>query len=189
MGEPTRGAAVEIRVPDIGDLKEVPIIEIHVRPGDAIQADDPLVTLESDKATMDVPADQDGTVESLLVKLGDKVSQGSPIARLARSEGKPDYPPQTAQQQSPSPMGRGAPLKMTLSPQLDARSEYRRFEEFEAALLTDKTHNSVLARIQEIIVAVEQAANALSSSAAMFAEETHEDMKSIRQAVEEIERH
>jgi pyruvate dehydrogenase E2 component (dihydrolipoamide acetyltransferase) len=81
-------AATEIKVPDIGDFQEVPIIEIHVRPGDAIKADDPLVTLESDKATMDVPADQDGTVDSILVKLGDKVSEGSPIIRLKAANGE-----------------------------------------------------------------------------------------------------
>ena len=55
-------ATVEIKVPDIGDFKDVPIIEIHVKPGDAVNAEDPLLTLESDKATMDVPAPQAGTV-------------------------------------------------------------------------------------------------------------------------------
>ena len=98
--------AIEITVPDIGDFKDIPIIEIHVKPGDAIKADDPLITLESDKATMDVPADQDGTVESLLVKLGDKVSQGSPIAKLKAANGEaaaPMTPPPAvvAQQEPP----------------------------------------------------------------------------------------
>jgi pyruvate dehydrogenase E2 component (dihydrolipoamide acetyltransferase) len=60
----------------------VPIIEIHVNPGDAVKTDDPLITLESDKATMDVPAPRDGTVDQLLVKVGDKVSEGTAIARL-----------------------------------------------------------------------------------------------------------
>ena len=69
--------AIEVKVPDIGDFKDVPVIEIHVKPGDAIKADDPLVTLESDKATMDVPADRDGTVEAVLVKIGDRVSEGT----------------------------------------------------------------------------------------------------------------
>ena len=75
-------AANEVTVPDIGDFKDVPIIEIHVKPGDTIRADDPLVTLESDKATIDVPAPGDGTIDEILVKLGDKVSEGSPIVRL-----------------------------------------------------------------------------------------------------------
>ena len=69
--------AIEVKVPDIGDFKDVPVIEIHVKPGDTIKADDPLITLESDKATMDVPADRDGTVEAVLVKVGDKVGEGT----------------------------------------------------------------------------------------------------------------
>jgi pyruvate dehydrogenase E2 component (dihydrolipoamide acetyltransferase) len=80
--------AIEVKVPDIGDFKDVPIIEIHVQPGDAIKADDPLISLESDKATMDVPASQDGTVEAILVKLGDKVSEGSPILKLKTADGE-----------------------------------------------------------------------------------------------------
>ena len=75
-------ATNEIQVPDIGDFKDVPIIEIHVNPGDAVKTDDPLITLESDKATMDVPAPRDGTVDQLLVKVGDKVSEGTAILRL-----------------------------------------------------------------------------------------------------------
>ncbi len=67
----------EIRVPDIGDFTDVPVIEIHVGPGDEIAPEDPLVTLESDKATMDVPAPFAGTVKQLQVKIGDRVSEGS----------------------------------------------------------------------------------------------------------------
>ena len=67
---------VEVRVPDIGDFKNVPIIEIHVAPGAEIAAEDPLVTLESDKATMDIPAPRAGKVAELRVKPGDKVSEG-----------------------------------------------------------------------------------------------------------------
>ena len=76
--------AIEVKVPDIGDFKDVPVIEIHVKPGDSIKADDPLLTLESDKATMDVPADRDGTVEAVLVKIGDRVSEGSRRHHAAR---------------------------------------------------------------------------------------------------------
>jgi pyruvate/2-oxoglutarate dehydrogenase complex dihydrolipoamide acyltransferase (E2) component len=76
-GEEVR-MAIEVKVPDIGDFKDVPVIEIHVKPGDSIKADDPLVTLESDKATMDVPSDRDGTVEAVLVKIGDRVGEGAP---------------------------------------------------------------------------------------------------------------
>ena len=62
--------STEIRVPDIGDFTDVPVIEIHVGPGDEIAAEDPLVTLESDKATMDVPAPSAGTVTQLRVSIG-----------------------------------------------------------------------------------------------------------------------
>ena len=78
-------SSIEVKVPDIGDYKNVPIIEVHVKPGQEVKAEDPLITLESDKAAMDVPAPQGGTVESVLVKPGDKVSQGSMIIKLADS--------------------------------------------------------------------------------------------------------
>src|SRR5262249_18277498 len=69
-------------VPDIGDFKDVPVIEVLVRPGDSIKKEDSLVTLESDKATMEVPAPEAGVVKELRVKLGDKVSEGSVILLL-----------------------------------------------------------------------------------------------------------
>src|SRR5271167_4309658 len=73
---------IEIAVPDIGDFKDVPVIEVHVKPGDTVAAEEPLITLESDKATMDVPAPQAGTVAEIRVKPGDRVSQGSVILVL-----------------------------------------------------------------------------------------------------------
>ena len=72
----------EIRVPDIGDFTDVPVIEIHVAPGDEIAVEDPLVTLESDKATMDVPAPRAGTITQLRVAIGDRVSEGSVLMTL-----------------------------------------------------------------------------------------------------------
>jgi pyruvate/2-oxoglutarate dehydrogenase complex dihydrolipoamide acyltransferase (E2) component len=75
-------ATIEVRVPDIGDFKDVPVIEIFVKPGDAIGAEESLVTLESDKATMDVPSPAAGTVKEVHVKLGDKVAEGTLIAVL-----------------------------------------------------------------------------------------------------------
>jgi dihydrolipoamide dehydrogenase len=81
-------ATVEVKVPDIGDFKDVPIIEILVKPGDAIKVEQPLITLESDKATMDVPAPLDGTVQDIKVKVGDKVSEGSLIL-TAETEAAP----------------------------------------------------------------------------------------------------
>ena len=76
------GEIVDVKVPDIGDFSEVPVIEVFVKPGDVVKVDDALVTLESDKATMDVPSSAAGTVKEVLVKLGDKVGEGSVIVRL-----------------------------------------------------------------------------------------------------------
>jgi pyruvate dehydrogenase E2 component (dihydrolipoamide acetyltransferase) len=75
----------EVRVPDIGDFKDVPVIEIFVKPGDSVKAEDPLIALESDKATMEVPAPLSGTVREIRLKTGDKVSEGSIILVLATS--------------------------------------------------------------------------------------------------------
>lgn len=75
-------SVMEVKVPDIGDYKNVPVIEVQVKPGDVVKPDDPLVTLESDKATMEVPAPAEGKVVQVLVKVGDKVSEGSLIVQL-----------------------------------------------------------------------------------------------------------
>jgi dihydrolipoamide dehydrogenase len=79
-----------IRVPDIGDFDEVDVIEVHVAEGDEIAAEDPVVTLETDKASMDLPAPRGGRVESVLVQTGDKVSEGSELLRLAASADETD---------------------------------------------------------------------------------------------------
>ena len=76
----------EVKVPDIGDFKDVPVIEVFVKAGDTVAADDPLVTLESDKATMDVPAPASGVVKDLKLKVGDKVSEGTVILTLETRE-------------------------------------------------------------------------------------------------------
>jgi dihydrolipoamide dehydrogenase len=78
--------AIEIKVPDIGDFKNIPVIEVLVKPGDAVNKEDTLVTLESDKATMDVPSPSSGIVRELKIKPGDKVSQGSTILVLEPQE-------------------------------------------------------------------------------------------------------
>jgi dihydrolipoamide dehydrogenase len=75
-------SVIEVRVPDIGDFRDVPIIEMAVKSGDQIKAEDPLITLESDKASMDVPSPSAGTVKEVNVKVGDKVSAGSLILML-----------------------------------------------------------------------------------------------------------
>src|SRR5215468_6914256 len=85
-------ATREIVVPDIGDFKDVPVIELLVKPGDRVKPEDPLVTLESDKATMDVPAPVAGVVKELRVKIGDRVSTGSPVLVLETADGKAAEP-------------------------------------------------------------------------------------------------
>jgi pyruvate dehydrogenase E2 component (dihydrolipoamide acetyltransferase) len=77
---------VEVRVPDIGDFKNVPVIEVLVKPGDAVKKEDPLVTLESDKATMDIPSPYGGVVKALKVKVGDKVSEGTAVLAIDVNE-------------------------------------------------------------------------------------------------------
>ncbi|MCW5592406.1 MAG: dihydrolipoyllysine-residue acetyltransferase [Burkholderiales bacterium] len=79
-------AAIEVKVPDIGDFKDVPVIELLVKPGDAVKKEDSLVTLESDKATMEVPSPAAGVVKSMRVKVGDKVSEGSVVLVLEAGE-------------------------------------------------------------------------------------------------------
>jgi dihydrolipoamide dehydrogenase len=75
-------AATEVRVPDIGDFTDVPVIEILVAPGDTVAVEDPLVTLESDKATMEIPAPAAGVITQLRVAIGDRVSEGSVLLLL-----------------------------------------------------------------------------------------------------------
>jgi pyruvate dehydrogenase E2 component (dihydrolipoamide acetyltransferase) len=87
QGEAFVANTIDVKVPDIGDYKDVPIIEILVKPGDVVKADESLVTLESDKATMDVPSPKAGTVREILAKIGDKVAMGSLILRLEETSG------------------------------------------------------------------------------------------------------
>ena len=79
-------ATREVKVPDIGDFKDVPIIQVFVKPGDAVKREDPLISLESDKATMDVPSPVAGTVKEVQVKVGDRVSEGRLILVVETAE-------------------------------------------------------------------------------------------------------
>jgi pyruvate dehydrogenase E2 component (dihydrolipoamide acetyltransferase) len=100
----TEQGTSEVRVPDIGDYTDVPVIEVLVAAGAAVNVDDPLVTLESDKATMDIPAPMSGTVTTVLVNVGDRVSEGTPIAVIEPGEGALRQPPSLVMQQEPTPM-------------------------------------------------------------------------------------
>ena len=103
--------ATEVTVPDIGAFENVPIIEVHVKAGDQVNEEDPLVTLESDKATMDVPAPLAGQVLDILVKVGDEVSTGSPILTIGAGDGAVAPPPTLVEQQEPRPAAPAPPVQ------------------------------------------------------------------------------
>jgi pyruvate dehydrogenase E2 component (dihydrolipoyllysine-residue acetyltransferase) len=112
------GAIREVIVPDIGDFKDVPVIEVLVKPGDSVKADDSLVTLESDKATMEVPAPFGGVVKEMKVKVGDKVSEGVLILTLEAQDG--------AQQPALKPVPVSAasvPAPVTSTPAVPAQAQ------------------------------------------------------------------
>ncbi|MBE7418458.1 MAG: dihydrolipoyllysine-residue acetyltransferase [Ideonella sp.] len=96
--------SIDIRVPDIGDFKDVPVIEVFVKVGDTVKAEDPLISLESDKATMDVPAPQGGVVKAISVKVGDKVSEGSVIMQFDGVGAAPAEPAKPSISAPPSPV-------------------------------------------------------------------------------------
>ena len=103
-------ANIEVKVPDIGDFKEVPIIDVLVRPGDRVKTEDSLITLESDKASMDVPSPLDGVVKEIQVKVGDRVSEGSLIL-IAEAEVAPaGVAPREKVREGGHATGEGAPV-------------------------------------------------------------------------------
>ncbi len=105
---------IDLNVPDIGDFDAVEIIEILVKAGDTVQPEQSLITVESDKASMEIPAEQGGVVKEILVKLGDKVSQGTPIVRIEAAGGgaAPAAPAQASTPaQAPAPAAAPAPAQ------------------------------------------------------------------------------
>jgi pyruvate dehydrogenase E2 component (dihydrolipoamide acetyltransferase) len=103
-------AKIDVNVPDIGDFKDVPIIEVLVKPGDVVKVDQSLVTLESDKAAMDVPSPVAGAVAEVVAKVGDKVSMGALIARIEAAAGE------AAQTAAPAKAPASAPAKAAAAP-------------------------------------------------------------------------
>ena len=99
-------ALIEVKVPDIGDFDEVSVIELLVKPGDTVKAEQSLITVESDKASMEIPSSHAGVVKELRVKLGDKVKQGSVVLVL---EGAAAAPSAASAVQAPAPVA-AAPL-------------------------------------------------------------------------------
>src|SRR5438034_7768374 len=104
------GTAREVFVPDIGDFKNVDVIEVLVKRGDAVQPEQSLITVESDKATMEIPSPAAGVVKELRVKTGDKVSQGSPILILEETEGASVAPAKPASKPQDAPTAKPAPV-------------------------------------------------------------------------------
>jgi pyruvate dehydrogenase E2 component (dihydrolipoamide acetyltransferase) len=114
-------AAIEVKVPDIGDFRDIPVIELLVKPGDTVKKEDSLVTLESDKATMEVPAPAAGVVKELRVKIGDKVSEGSVVLLLEPSGAVAAQPAAAAKTTAPAPVAKApapaaAPATIAVSP-------------------------------------------------------------------------
>ena len=135
-------STIEVKVPDIGDFTDVPVIEVLVKPGDTVKVEDSLVTLESDKATMDVPAPAAGVVKSLAVKVGDKVSEGGLLLTLETTAGEATAPPDAATGPAsaassapatakPAPAPQRAPAAATTS----AADEYRGAVDIECQMV------------------------------------------------------
>jgi len=135
-------STIEVKVPDIGDFTDVPVIEVLVKPGDTVKVEDSLVTLESDKATMDVPAPAAGVVKSLAVKVGDKVSEGALLLTLETTAGEATAPPDAATGPAsaassapatakPAPAPQRAPAAATTS----AADEYRGAVDIECQMV------------------------------------------------------
>ena len=103
------GALVDIKVPDIGEFTDVEVIEVMVKPGDPVSVDDSLITIESDKASMEVPSTEAGIVKEIRVKLGDKVSEGSPIVVIETAAATDGKPAETAASAAVKPAQTAAP--------------------------------------------------------------------------------
>ena len=110
------GSLRDVLVPDIGDFKNIPVIEVLVKPGDSVKAEDSLITLESDKATMEVPAPFAGVVKELKIKPGDKVSQGVVILSIEVSEGAAAPATTSAAPQKPAAAPAPAPVAQAPAP-------------------------------------------------------------------------
>ena len=112
---------IEVKVPDIGDFENIPVIDVLVKPGDTVKPEDSLVTLESDKATMDIPAPAAGIVKEVRIKTGDRVSEGTPLITLdtldaeARREPPALQPAAQEAKSAPSPVPPAAPPAPTPS--------------------------------------------------------------------------
>ena len=108
---------LEIKVPDIGDYQDVPVIEVHIKPGDRVEKEQSLITLESDKATMDVPSSHAGIVKEVKVKVGDSISEGGLVLLLEPSDASASAASSTPVPPTPAPQAAPAtPVQKTVAP-------------------------------------------------------------------------
>jgi pyruvate dehydrogenase E2 component (dihydrolipoamide acetyltransferase) len=114
---------IDIAIPDIGDFHDIPVIEVLVKPGDTVAVDESLLTLESDKATMDVPSPAAGTVQAVVVKPGDKVSAGTLVLTLEAGDAAPRSAPVTGTASSPTPAENATPAPRGEKGRADAPGE------------------------------------------------------------------
>src|SRR5258706_12462125 len=114
-------AKIEVKVPDIGDFKDVEVIEVLVKPGDRVDKEQSLITVESDKASIEIPSPEAGVVQEMTVKMGDKVSQGSLILRLDSQDSKKESSPEE-RKESPQEEKKESPR--AAAPPASAKSEY-----------------------------------------------------------------
>ena len=146
-------SVIEVKVPDIGDFKNIPVIEVLVKPGDRVIKEAALITLESDKATMDVPAPAAGVVKEIRVKVGDKVSEGSPVLVLDAADGgeiaaKPAAEKMPAAAAAPAPVPQ-APHTPSRSPSLTPSLSPGGREEARASLLPSGEGSGMRGRERE----------------------------------------
>ena len=128
-------SSMEIKVPDIGDFKDIPVIEIFVKPGDTVNPEDSLVTLESDKATMDVPSPVAGVIKELKVKLGDKVSEGSLIVVMETAGAGAAKPAAAAPAQAAAALAAPATAKPAAATPIPGSATYTGKADLECDML------------------------------------------------------
>jgi len=167
----------EVKVPDIGDFKDVPVIEIHVKPGDTVNLEDPLVTLESDKATMDVPSSAAGTIKEVKVKLGDKVSEGSIVVVLDAAAQAPATPAEKPA--APAPAATPAPAAKPVMPPAVAEGEVCELRPGEAEPVTAPPAIS-MPTPAEFLVSTEGIKSHASPSVRRFARELGVDIGRVK---------
>jgi pyruvate dehydrogenase E2 component (dihydrolipoamide acetyltransferase) len=168
-------AVVDIQVPDIGDFDEVTVIELLVKPGDTVKADQSLITVESDKASMEIPSSQAGVIKEIKIKLGDKVKQGSVVLSLEADGGAaaeapapaPAAAPAAVQPASPAPAAAPAPAPAAASGSVEVRvPDIGDFKDVTVIEVLVKPGDSIKAEQSLITVESDKASMEIPSSSA-----------------------